>query len=528
MKIEEIFLIGHDTRRSVDGGIKGSFTSLNNLVRDLVIYEYFYVEHTKHSHALAEPIYKIIDNKELILNKMNNIDFDALELKHEEIDDGECYVIKTISGRKITILEKKLTNEEKEKLDDLLENNEYVGETSRKYIDQLPFLNYTKVDLNKKIDNLEIIKGYITNKDKQFLKLIDKECVCFLEDGRKLLNRSQIKKYICSIIGILGIKLRYSVSANFYGFINNDKPDIMLRVHYYTTQNDRGKYILMDFEINSEGRIKTIKLKNNDLTIGKELNDVAIKYVRTKEYDDFNDDIANEVKGSNITWSEFVKKNFSSSGTKTTLADIRLKPSEDENDKENYENLKNEYKFEISRPFEEDFGYSIDNPIEVTSVSDEYFYLNNLITDTKAKITYVRVGSVKGKMSNLMDKFDISLNNKYICSLYLYPYSKRYCNCAPKGFFYIEQIDWGDGIPQYDEYDLFNEFEIHDFGIDVVLGFSRKNGYKIVSFNNRLDVYPSFVMDKDGERYFVLVRTTGAPNDPVLKEEEKRNLVLAS
>lgn len=553
MKVEEIFLIGHDTRRRVDGGIKGTYTSLRNLVRNLVIYESFYVEHTRHSHALAEPIYKIIKNKELILRKLKDIDFNALELKNEEIDDEECYIIQTISGRKITILANKLTNEEKEKIDDLLENNEYAGDTSRKYIDQLPFLNYTNIDLNKKIDNFEMIKSYIENKDKHFLKLIDKECICFLEDGKKLLNRSQIKKYISSIIGNFGFKLRYAVSVEFYGFINNDKSDIMLQVHYYTTQNDRGKYILIDFEINSEGRIKTIKFINKSSIIGKELNDVAIKFVKNKTYDDFNEEIANEVKGSDLTWNEFLNKHFSSTGTRTKMSDIRLQPTDEKNIeskseiKENVVEEKEQNREEcvfVDNDFKIDYDYgkNIHNPIKLTNVPEIYSYLDYIClnNENEEDIKYKRIGSLSCDEYDNVDKFEIfNENDVKIDELYFWGYSniiecdipKELKNKISKDklFNFIRvpdgykvkirknlKIDWNlINIESIDKVKM-TKREMLDFAIQIIVDYATKEGYEFESVNNTLSHFPNAYLKKDNELYCLIIEVDEVHNQPQL------------
>ena len=175
--------------------------------------------------------------------------------------------------------------------------------------------------------------------------------------------------------------------------------------------------------------------------------------------------------------------------------------------------------FKYSNPLEDDYGYSINNPIEVTAVSDEYFYLNNLITDKRVNIRYEREGSYDGNTPNPIDKFNIFIENKKICDLFIYGYSDKYSIIAPRGFFYIEQIKWGEGIPKYDETDLMTPLEIQDFAIQVILDCSYKE-YEILGFNNRLNIYPNIFMKKDNILYAVLVRGGSVKTQPQITQHE--------
>lgn len=175
--------------------------------------------------------------------------------------------------------------------------------------------------------------------------------------------------------------------------------------------------------------------------------------------------------------------------------------------------------FKYSNPLKEDYGYSIDNPIEVTSTSDEYFYLDNLITDTRLDIHYEREGSCDGKTPYPIDIFNIYVGNKKICDLYIYGYSDKYSIIAPRGFFYVEQINWGEGIPKYDETDLLTCFEIQDFAVQVIIHNSI-NEYEILGFNNRLNIYPNIFMKKEDKIYAVLVRGGNVKKQPTITQKE--------
>lgn len=108
-----------------------------------------------------------------------------------------------------------------------------------------------------------------------------------------------------------------------------------------------------------------------------------------------------------------------------------------------YEQAKEEkiWKFDIKRysnPDKEDYGYSLDNPIEVMSIGSEYAYLNNLVTDKGDNITYNRIGSYIGIDDIIIDGYDIfvkkSFKTKNIAVLYIYGNAERNSDKAPKGF----------------------------------------------------------------------------------------------
>ena len=59
--------------------------------------------------------------------------------------------------------------------------------------------------------------------------------------------------------------------------------------------------------------------------------------------------------------------------------------------------------------------------------------------------------------------------------------------------------------------ELMTEAEIHDFGIEVVVGFLRREGHEIVEVHTKLGVNPQIAARKDGQLEVVVVRTACYP-----------------
>lgn len=119
--------------------------------------------------------------------------------------------------------------------------------------------------------------------------------------------------------------------------------------------------------------------------------------------------------------------------------------------KKGKEHLLREYEYErehfpskftirkLSDPTRDDYGYSIQNPIEVLSVRSEYQYLNALETaDGKVIVQKNRVSTHEGEGDVLIDGFAIYvagvLRKKKIATLYLNGYGSENSDVAPKGF----------------------------------------------------------------------------------------------
>ena len=112
---------------------------------------------------------------------------------------------------------------------------------------------------------------------------------------------------------------------------------------------------------------------------------------------------------------------------------------------ESYEWETNEYpsKYEIKKslsdPTKEDYGLSVDNPIEVVSIQTEYTYLSLLLTSDGKEISYEREGSfTHSDGETTIDGFSIFkkslLGKKKIATIYISGYGNENSMKAPKGF----------------------------------------------------------------------------------------------
>ena len=61
-------------------------------------------------------------------------------------------------------------------------------------------------------------------------------------------------------------------------------------------------------------------------------------------------------------YDDYLREKYGKKGTKTSVGML----------KEQFKKAVYDYEFDYSRPFDEDFGLSINNPIEVTSIDDEF------------------------------------------------------------------------------------------------------------------------------------------------------------
>ena len=66
----------------------------------------------------------------------------------------------------------------------------------------------------------------------------------------------------------------------------------------------------------------------------------------------------------------------------------------------------------LSDPTRDDYGYSLQNPIEVVSVALEYQYLNAMETEKGKAIKYHRLGSFTGAGGELVDGYEIFVQLK--------------------------------------------------------------------------------------------------------------------
>ena len=73
---------------------------------------------------------------------------------------------------------------------------------------------------------------------------------------------------------------------------------------------------------------------------------------------------------------------------------------------------------------------------------------------------------------------------------------------------------WGPGIPEYTQDDLMTYKDKLEFAMEIVFKYGIKpEGYKVIAAESDPDKIPNFVLEKDGERFFLLVKPTVYPDD---------------
>jgi len=58
-----------------------------------------------------------------------------------------------------------------------------------------------------------------------------------------------------------------------------------------------------------------------------------------------------------------------------------------------------------------------------------------------------------------------------------------------------------------DPKDLLTKQEIHEFGIDIIYKYAQKEGYEVVDGTTDLNLNPQLILKKNGQLYFVMVKT---------------------
>ena len=113
------------------------------------------------------------------------------------------------------------------------------------------------------------------------------------------------------------------------------------------------------------------------------------------------------------------------------------------------ENIKKAFKYEkehfpkkyeimaLSDPSKDDYGYTKENPIEVTAVAVEYQYLRGITYHGK-KITFEHKSDYIGLHDNLVDSFDIFVDGDKVATLYLTSDGSHNSIKCPKGFEFIK------------------------------------------------------------------------------------------
>ena len=68
--------------------------------------------------------------------------------------------------------------------------------------------------------------------------------------------------------------------------------------------------------------------------------------------------------------------------------------------------------------------------------------------------------------------------------------------------------------------DLLTKQEIHEFGIDIIYKYSQQEGYEIVDGTTDLNLNPQLVLKKNGQLYFVMVKTGPADGTHLTYDKE--------
>ena len=61
--------------------------------------------------------------------------------------------------------------------------------------------------------------------------------------------------------------------------------------------------------------------------------------------------------------------------------------------------------------------------------------------------------------------------------------------------------------------DILTEQETHEFGLEILFKQVQKEGYEVISVNTDLNQHPQMVLKKDGQVYFVMVKTVPSNQD---------------
>lgn len=251
--------------------------------------------------------------------------------------------------------------------------------------------------LNK--EYYELMKEFRDNNDLQN-DLNDEECICFAN--------------VFNIFSdITENQLSFDEMFQVYGFISDvvygSRQDIMI--------------------INDEYRDIYRLLKNYSIT--KKLDDEIIKIIAFLLYHFLCVAVMDEK-----TMEPVINMAFFEKGTENFIEEYRWELKE-------YPS-KYEIKKSLSDPSKDDYGLSVDNPIEVVSIGTQYEYLSLLITEDGKKIIYSREGStMHNDGKTFIDIWDIyqktMFGKKLIATLFISGYGSENSTKAPKGFRFMTE-----------------------------------------------------------------------------------------
>ena len=209
----------------------------------------------------------------------------------------------------------------------------------------------------------------------------------------------------------------------FYDITNNELPFAkLLQTYDFVTDIIDGScpdIMIIEDEYRDIYRI----LKRYSIT--KNLNDETLKKVAFLIYQAKCVIIMNE-ETQQPTWNMQMFEKGTQSFLKEYEYEIKEYPS------------KFEIKKPISDPTRADYGLSLENPIEVSSISAEYQYLNILLTSDGKETTYEQDGSGEHSSGTMIDIYKIYtkklIGKKEIATIYISGYGIENTLNVPKGF----------------------------------------------------------------------------------------------
>jgi hypothetical protein len=71
-----------------------------------------------------------------------------------------------------------------------------------------------------------------------------------------------------------------------------------------------------------------------------------------------------------------------------------------------------------------------------------------------------------------------------------------------------------------DPNDLMTNQEIHEFGIDIIYKYAKEKGYEVLDGSTDFNQHPQLVLRKQGQIYFVLVKTRPANGDHLTYDKD--------
>ena len=89
----------------------------------------------------------------------------------------------------------------------------------------------------------------------------------------------------------------------------------------------------------------------------------------------------------------------------------------------------------------DDYGFSVDNPVYVTSIMKEYAYVAGLRTADGRELKCDRAGSTGNSYGEIVDIYDVYVGGRKADTIYICPYGRRNAETAPKGYRFYGRLN---------------------------------------------------------------------------------------